>query len=180
MSNTMSISYIIPTKGRDTLGRTLTSIERWNDDEIIVEVDNPPSGRWGNDQRNSGMKRAKGDFLAFIDDDDYYTEGHREIMEKAMKENPDKPHLFRIMYPNGRVLWGKKEVEPGNMSTQMILVPNKPGMLHHWQDGRNMADYIFIANWKWEGIVWHEDIICNMGHDDEESITYRSISNTLY
>ena len=174
----MNISFIVPTKGRDTLGRTLTSIECWGDDEILVEVDNPPSRRWGNDQRNAAMKRAQGDYLAFIDDDDYYIKGHREIMEKAIKENPDKPILFRIEYPNGRIIWNKKEITPGNISTQMILVPNNPEMLYNWKDGRNMADFIFVDHWKWldEEIVWREEIIGLMGHDDEANIMKREVS----
>ena len=168
MSN--SISFIVPTMGRISLGDTINSIERWKDDEIIVEVDSPPSGRWGNDQRNSAMKRAKGDYLAFMDDDDVYVEGHRQIMEDVMKENPGKPILFKILYPNGRIIWDKKKIIPGNISTQMILVPNIPDMLYHWKDGRNMADFIFVDNWKWEDkdVIWREEIICKMGHDDNE------------
>ena len=174
----MTISFIIPTMGRDNLGKTLRSIECWKGDEILVEVDNPPSRRWGNDQRNKAMARAKGDYLAFIDDDDFYVPGHREVMEQAIKENPDKPILFRIEYPNGRVIWNKKEITPGNISTQMILVPNKPEMLYHWKDGRNMADFIFVDHWKWkdEEIVWREEVICQMGHDDEENIAKREVS----
>lgn len=160
------ISFIVPTMGRDTLGRTLRSIERWPNDEILVEVDNPPTGRWGNDQRNRAIKRAKGKYLSFMDDDDVFVKGHRKIMEKAIKESPDKPILFRIEYPNGTILWDKKEVVPGNISTQMILVPNESDKLYHWQDGRNMADFIFVDNWKWKEIVWREEIICKMGHDN--------------
>jgi len=174
----MTISFIIPTKGRDTLGRALTSIECWKGDEILVEVDNPPSGRWGNDQRNNAIDRAKGDYLAFMDDDDWYVKGHREIMEQAIKENPGLPNLFRIQYPNGRIIWNKKEIIPGNISTQMILVPNKPKMLYHWKDGRNMADFIFVDHWGWtdDEVIWREEIIAEMGHDDETNIKKREVS----
>lgn len=165
----MSISFIVPTIGRDTLGRTLRSIERFPNDEILVEVDSPPSGRWGNDQRNIAMRRAICSHLAFIDDDDFYVKGHRKIMEEALKSYPDRPHLFRIKYPNGDVIWDKHEIIPGNISTQMILVPNSPKMLYHWEKGRNMADFIFVNKWQWpqKKIVWHEEIITLMGHDYE-------------
>lgn len=163
------ISFIIPTIGRKTLGRTLQSIEKRPEDEILVEVDRPPSGRWGNDQRNIAMKKAKGKYLAFIDDDDFYIEGHREFMDQAIKDNPGKPILFKILYPNGRIIWDKKEIVPGNISTQMILVPNIPKMLYYWKDGRNMADFIFVDNWGWydKDVVWREEIIILMGHDYE-------------
>lgn len=164
----MTISYIIPSINRPTLHRTIESIEMWHGDEIILEFDIPKSGRWGNDQRNKGIVRARGDYLAFIDDDDYYVKGHRELMEQAIEENPDKPNLFRIQYPDGNIIWKKRLIIPGNISTQMILIPNKPEMFKPWKDGRNMADFIFVDTWKWpdEEVVWREEIICNMGHPD--------------
>ncbi len=163
-----TISFIIPTIGRDSLRRTLNSIEKWEGDEILVIQHNPPSGGWGNMERNEGIKRATCDYLAFIDDDDWYAEGHREIMDRAIKENPGKPILFRMQYPNGKILWDKPELIPGNVSTQMILVPNIEEMLHVWEKGRNMADFIFINKWKFPVIIWSKEIIAYLGHNDGE------------
>lgn len=163
-----TISFIIPSINRETLKRTIDSIEVWPGDEIIVEFDLPISNGWGNLQRNKGIARATTDYLAFIDDDDYYVKGHRQIMENAILENPGKPNLFRIRYPNGMTLWEEKEVIPGNISTQMILIPNQKEMLSEFWKKRNMGDFIFVDKWKWpkEDIIWREEIICLMGHDD--------------
>jgi glycosyltransferase involved in cell wall biosynthesis len=168
-----SVSFIIPSINRPTLHRTIASIETFPGDEVLVEFDLPKSNMWGNPQRNKAIARAKGDYLAFIDDDDYYVKGHREIMERAMLDSPGKPNLFRIQYPNG-FLWNTKEVIAGNISTQMILVPNIPEMLHHWEAGRNMADFIFVNKWKWpkDEIVWRDEIICLMGHEDGKAIPH--------
>ncbi len=163
----MKISFIVPTIARDSLGKTLRSIETRKGDEILVEVDNPPSGRWGNDQRNAAMKRAKGDYLSFMDDDDLFVKGHRIIMERAMRQNPGKPSLFSIKYPNGKIIWDKPKIIPGNISTQMILVPNNPKKLYKWEDGRNMADFIFVDRWGWldSEIAWKREVICLMGNN---------------
>lgn len=166
----MTISFIIPTIGRDSLGRTLNSIERWPEDEILIEVDIPPSKKWGNEQRNRAMARAKGDYLAFIDDDDCYVKGHRQIMEDAINENPGKPILFRMQYPDGRTVWKNKGIVAGNIGSPMILVPNQKKMLYKWFSGRNMADFIFVRNWGWkdEEVVWREEIIALLGHNNEK------------
>ena len=167
-----SISFIVPTMGRDSLGKTLRSIERWPGDEILVEVDRPPSKRWGNDQRNAAIARAKGDYLAFMDDDDCFVPGHREKMQKAMEENPGKPNLFKMQYPDGRILWSTREIIPGNIGSSMIFCPNDKDMLYRWQDGRNMADFLFVDKWKWSGedIVWRREVISLLGHNDEKLV----------
>ena len=161
----MTISFIIPSINRKTLCRTISSIELWPGDEVLVEFDLPPSGRWGNDQRNAGMLRAKGDFLAFIDDDDEYVIGHRRMMAKAIEDNPYSLSLFKMQYPNGDILWTIPQKVPGNIGSPMILVPNKPRQLYHWKDGRNMADFIFVDHWLGE-IVWRDETIALLGHDD--------------
>lgn len=164
-----TISFIIPTIGRESLQKTLSSIGEYWWDQVLTIYDTPPSGKWGNPQRNLGMQKADCDYLAFMDDDDWYVPGARGIMHRAIVENPGKPILFRVQYPNGDILWKEKKRIAGNLTTQMILVPNQPKMLHHWEGGRNMADCLFIQKWKWpeEEIVWHEAIIAQMGHNDK-------------
>ncbi len=137
----------------------------WPGDEVLVEFDLPPSGRWGNDQRNKAMERAIGDYLAFIDDDDTYVPEHRWLMDEAILDQPDALHLFKMRYPNGSELWETKEKIPGNIGSPMILVPNNKDKLFYWKDGRNMADFIFVDHWPGE-IAWHKDVIANLGHDD--------------
>ncbi len=166
-----SISYIIPSLNRESLHRTVASIEMWTGDEICVEYDIPKSNRWGNDQRNKAIERAQGDYLAFIDDDDWYVTGHRKMMADAIRDNPNRPILFQMRYPEGRILWETKEVKPGNVSTPQILIPNKKIMLHPWEGGRNMADFIFIDKWQWtkDQIVWIDKVLTNLGHADGQA-----------
>lgn len=137
-------------------------------DEVIVVPDIEKSGGWGNAQRNEGIIKATCDYIAFMDDDDYYVDGARDIMERTIKENPGLPVLFRMKYPDGTVLWKTKEVIPGNISTQMILVPNSRYMLGTFPGKRNMADFLFIDAWKWPkgSIVWSEEVIALLGHNN--------------
>jgi glycosyltransferase involved in cell wall biosynthesis len=171
MKDYKTISFIIPTIGRKTLQKTLDSIQEWPDDEVIVVKHNPPSGNWGNAERQEGMEKATKDYLAFIDDDDVYVPGARYIMNRALKENfEDYPILFKMQYPNGRVLWERKRVKNGNVGCPMILVPNNKEMLHCWEQNVSWADYQFINRWHWHAkdIIWKEDVIALLGHNDEK------------
>lgn len=164
-----SISFIIPTIGRPSLQRTLASIDKYSDDEVIVVEDIPPTRMWGNPQRNEGMEKATCDYLAFIDDDDHYVPGHRGMMEHAINEcNGMCPILFKMQYPNGDFLWKEKRVIPGNIGSPMILVPNKKDMLYHWPGKRNMADFLFVDKWKWkkDEIIWKDEVIAYLGHNN--------------
>ncbi len=170
----MTISFIIPTIGRESLKRTLGSIEKWEGDEILVIQHQPPSRTWGNKERNEAIAKATSDYLAFIDDDDYYVLGHRDLMDRAIRENPDKPNLFRMQYPNGKILWKVKERVPGNVSSQMILVPNKKELFYRFRfpGNTNMGDYYFISRWKFPEVIWREEIIALLGHNDGEKGDY--------
>jgi glycosyltransferase involved in cell wall biosynthesis len=160
----MTISYVIPSINRESLHRTIKSIEMREGDEICLEFDLPRSFMWGNPQRNKAIERAKGDYLAFMDDDDYYAPGYRDVMEDAMKTG--LPTLFKVKYPNGNVLWDTPEVKPGNVTSTCIFIPNKKQMFSIWPGSRNMADFIFINSWRWNKIVWREEIIAYAGRDD--------------
>jgi glycosyltransferase involved in cell wall biosynthesis len=162
------ISYIIPSLNRETLHRTVGSIEMWKGDEICVEFDIPKSNMWGNPQRNKATRRAEGEYLAFIDDDDYYIPGARQIIQDAIEENPGKALLFQMMYPDTqRVLWQTKEVIPGNVSTPQIVCPNTEEFITEWEGKRNMADFLFINKWPRNKIVWVPKVIVHLGHNDD-------------
>ena len=106
MKDRPTISFIVPTIGRDSLKETLASIEKWPGDEVLVIRHTPPSGNWGNAERQEGTDKAKCDYLAYMDDDDKYVFGHRAIMDQATRENPNNyPILFKMKYPSGRILW---------------------------------------------------------------------------
>jgi len=166
-----TISFVVPSTGRDSLKKTLASIETWAGDEVLVIKHNPPSRNWGNAERQEGTDKAKCDYLAFIDDDDIYVEGHRKIMDDAIQENVnDYPIMFKMKYPSGRILWVDKKIRCGNIGAPMFLVPDIKENLHRWEPERSAADFIFADKWAWPArmTVWREEIIAYPGHNDEK------------
>lgn len=69
-------TYIIPTIGRASLKKTIDSIKAEDPTaEILIK-----SGGSAGENRNNGLVAAKGDWIFFIDDDDYYSPGYlREV-----------------------------------------------------------------------------------------------------
>lgn len=177
----MSISFIVPTIGRPTLFEALASIGMLPGDETIVigpTIYRPRDANikhllcdngnnWGCKERTLGIAEAKGDYLAFLDDDDVYAPEARDKMEQAIQLTPQRPVLFRMIYPDGKVLWDDPVLYCGNVSTAMILIPNRPEMLGQWTTRRE-GDYDFLDSMKWPevDIVWRPEIIALMGHND--------------
>lgn len=165
----MTISFIVPTVGRPSLARALASIETWPGDEVLVMQHDPPSGAWGNPERQDGTDRANCDYLAYLDDDNAYVPSHRTLMDAAIHEGSrEMPILFRVQYPSGRTIWDRRWVKNGNIDSQMILVPNRKDMLHDWRSRQRFADFHFVNQWAWAAktIKWREEVIALMSHED--------------
>lgn len=157
------ISFIVPTTGRPSLIDTLRSIECQAGDEILVignggDVALDPRVThirmenrhdWGATERMVGLAAAKGRYLAFMDDDDVYAPCARGYMADAVATTPDQPVLFRMQYPDGHQLWATPAIAMGNVSTQMMLIPNDRAKLGSWLSGRRECDFDFLASSGW-------------------------------
>jgi glycosyltransferase involved in cell wall biosynthesis len=139
------LSIIVASSGRPTLSRTVESIvtQMQPGDELLVDVNN--DAPWGHAARNRLMPRATGDFLLFLDDDDAYLPYAFDAVRSAIGQNPGRIHMFRMRYPDERELWSTQKIECGNVSTQMVVVPNKTNLLGQW-GGRYEGDFDFIAS----------------------------------
>lgn len=191
----MSISIIIPTIGRTSLSQTLRSLvhQVHSEDEIIVVGDGQlrdvpslcdfwkirgvslqyfevwRSGSYvGTEQRDFGISKATGQWLAFLDDDDIYTRDALALMRPQLLAVMSKPHIFQMQYTNrqGKKLWDGKHFRICNIGTPMFVVPRRPD-LPKWFRPNLMS----CADWAWisrvmsslypgQTVEWHDSVIC--------------------
>jgi glycosyltransferase involved in cell wall biosynthesis len=191
----MNISIIIPTCGRKTLARTLQSIQRAGisgDDEVIVVGDGKqpvalqicqkfepflnikyhehgPTYCFGNAQRDFGMRLAKKDLVAFMDDDDEYTRGAFSVVRRCAEKNPGKVLIFQLHHRSLGIVWKEKVFKEG-IGSQMVVLPNVQERLSKWTCERiperdYMGDFYFfrrtVDNWpdRDASIVWVNFVI---------------------
>ncbi len=166
---TPTLSVIVPTCGRESLARLLDDLipDLGEHDEVIVVGDGPQptaqalvaavtdprvwytegpaTGCYGNAQRQYGMTPAHGSHLCFVDDDDHVLTGGLRILRRLAARHPLTVILSRMIDKRGLLLWMNEEVKQGNVSSQMILVPNVPAALGTW-GARYEGDYDFLAS----------------------------------
>lgn len=179
----MSVSYLVATIGRPTLDATLRSIvnQAFPDDEVLVigatdaikaKADEygcrfihcEPGNDWGATERNYATPFATGQYLAFLDDDDFALYGARAIMQETILTCPGRPIIFRMRYgTDGAVLWHERRLCLGNVGTPMFVLPNEPDKLGTWV-GRYGGDFDFINTMKWsaDAIVWMPQVIAQI------------------
>jgi glycosyltransferase involved in cell wall biosynthesis len=172
MSEQPWLSVILPTIGRDGLERALISIYRQavGGVEILVVEDTlsgsvphvrelaerygarylPHAGTehcWGHEQRQAGMQAARGRYLAWMADDDIYTEDAFLRIQQAIERQADPhPLLFRIRMNQygGRFIWQSPgPLAIGNIDAECIVTPNDPARLGTWAL-RYEGDFDFI------------------------------------
>ncbi len=157
---TPTFTIIVPACGRATLGRTLESLapQLRTGDELLVLHRQAP---WGNQARNEAIPRAVGTHIWFMDDDDMATDTALDDIRNGVAEDPERVHLFRMRYRDGRVIWREPIVHVGNVSTILMVVPNEPDRLATWGTRYESDADFLIETLKIRGDepVWHEQVI---------------------
>ena len=148
------ISVIIPTyKRSDYIERAINSVlhQTYQDFEIIVVDDNNPGtdertelekkmrkfeknpkihyiqhdkNRNGAVARNTGIKNAKGDYIAFLDDDDFYIQDRLETLYKVLEQNKQYDAAYSdtvIINAKGEIVEIVEAKEYGDISKKMLL-----------------------------------------------------------
>jgi hypothetical protein len=152
------LSVIVATTGRPSLAATLESIKSQRlleGDEVLLIHDGQvgaatvagwdqaglpgrlvvlaagPHRDWGAAARTAGQSMAQGTHLLWQDDDDFYVPGAFDVIRREIVTSPEDILVFRLVYPDGRVLWQEPAIAWKNVSTQMYVIP-RTAQLGKW------------------------------------------------
>lgn len=144
------ISVVIPTHNRaDLLPKAIRSVQgqTWKDLEIIVVSDGSSDNtkdvvetlakeddrikfieyypaKGGNVARNTGIKNASGEYIAFLDDDDEFMSEKLEQQMAVMNANPQIGLVYtgvRVLYVNEQIEYKTKARNAGNLRQEILL-----------------------------------------------------------
>lgn len=117
--------------------------------EHIIELDDPPSGDWGVRARLRALKRAKGDFIAYLDDDNAYLETH--ILD-LMTQITITGCNFVFSDDNRHI--GNGVPSFGHIDTSTILHRRDLLEIATWQPSGYAADWDLVERWLAAGAIW--------------------------
>lgn len=157
------LSVIIPTVGRPTLQRTLESVtsQLRSGDEVITLMDDT------GDSGNSPRDRAKpsGTHVWYLDDDDVATPEALTFLRRMAAKDEHSMWVFRMIQPDGEILWRDRVLKPGNVGTPCVLIPNR-FPLPRWTQAN---DELIFSDIRWiekvaksYNVEWSEDIVARI------------------
>ena len=149
MKQTPLVSVIITTYHNETyLPRAIESVlhQSYPNIELIVVDDNPPGteerakteavmahypqavylrhpeNRNGAAARNTGIREARGEYIAFLDNDDFYFSDHIESCINALAEHPDcNAVVCGVVKICGGLCWDLIPAAQGDLSRELLF-----------------------------------------------------------
>lgn len=89
------------------------------------------TGFWGNHQRNEAIKQARGDFIIFLDDDDWYLPKALDSIREVCARAPETVHTFAVQGHTGVVKTATYGFPMMNIpiGNGMVAIPNIAGKI---------------------------------------------------
>ena len=179
-----SVDVITPTWARHDLllGRCIPSVQAQDYPDIrhVVVSDGPdpelrdklagldvrfeelpehdPHAQWGHHARLHGIDLAKGDYIAYLDDDNSWRPDHVRLLVKALQETGAGFAYSKVaMHGRGEYVVGTDPPECGGIDTSIIMHRRDlldAGITWRWFPGIPTIDWDLAERWMAIGATW--------------------------
>jgi glycosyltransferase involved in cell wall biosynthesis len=119
--------------------------------------EHPPEAQWGHYARLHGIDLAKGDYIAYHDDDNSWHSYHVRLLVRALEETgADFAYPRMAVHGRGEYVIGTDPPAEGQIDTSMIV--HRRGLLDvatwRWHPGIPTIDWDLVSRWMAAGATW--------------------------
>lgn len=157
-----SIEHIIVSDGPDPdLAERMAKVTSWAGDSVRFEElpEHDPAVRWGVRCRLRGLEMAKGEYIAYLDDDNSFRPDHVSRLAAALEGSPDAGFAYSRMEVHGRgtpYLIGSDPPRCGLIDTSQIMHRAALAEAATWRDDgtQETVDWDLVDRWTAAGATW--------------------------
>lgn len=117
---------------------------------VLTLPEHSPERHWGSAARLAGLREARGDYIAYLDDDDAYRPGHIATLATALCGNPGAMWAYSRMAshtPSGTAILGSTEPSFGTIGTPMIMHRRELLDIATWGEPAPGEDWNLVSSW---------------------------------
>ena len=116
-----------------------------------------PAAQWGHHARLHGIDLAKGDYIAYLDDDNSWHPDHLRLLVAALEETgADFAYPLCAVHGRGEYVIGTDPPAEGQIDTSMIV--HRRELLDvatwRWYPGIPTIDWDLVKRWMAAGATW--------------------------
>lgn len=152
------VQHVIVSDGPDQdLGRKLGADAYYC--QLDQHIDGPVD--YGSRARNTGIRFASGDYIAYLDDDNAYRPEHLALLAAALDADPSLDFAYSMMLTTSGNLIGSPPPGYGRIDTSLIMhragVPQRMGWWpepHELVGDKHAPDWGVVGRWLNAGATW--------------------------
>lgn len=155
-----AVEHVVVSDGPDPMLRGLL------EDSPVAYGESDHGGHWGHLARLKAVEMARGDLIAWLDDDDAYRPDHVALLEAALQDHPEAGFAYSRMLigaqdANARTYrddpeecCGTETYQSGQVLTSMIFHRRSVLDVATWQAGTGTPDSDLVTAWHDAGIPY--------------------------
>jgi glycosyltransferase involved in cell wall biosynthesis len=157
-----NVQHVIVSDGPDPdLAGRITRVTSWAGDSVLFDQlpAHDPAVRWGVAARLRALEMAKGEYIAYLDDDNSFRPEHVGRLVAALEADPEAGWAYSRMQVSGRgtpYIIGTDPPACGLIDTSQIMHRRELLEVATWRDdgSQETVDWDLAARWIAAGATW--------------------------